>query len=171
MTSKPQTNFKCRSCPQSFTRNSNLKRHILKLHPTNESCATKATEYSSSPHNINCGLCSTYFPSCLALCNHVEESHERSATVKTLDFISIKDFMAWKIDVETNGKFRFRIRCRKQLKHYYYCYRSGKKTIKDDHGRVSAYIISILKCMIIIIVSHNILLAYYVKLLPLSKGD
>uniref|UniRef100_A0A7M5V4P8 C2H2-type domain-containing protein n=1 Tax=Clytia hemisphaerica TaxID=252671 RepID=A0A7M5V4P8_9CNID len=84
----------CPHCTETFTRNSSLKRHIGRIHETEDSAKVQTGK-------TICLECGTKFQRVLELSKHLEEKHSKILRNETLHFGSHQD---WKSDLEEQSK-------------------------------------------------------------------
>lgn len=111
---------RCYICDKTFSANSNLNRHLRKIHKEN---------VQSPFNNIKCALCPTQHPSSAMYRKHLEIHHMISVEFEELSFESKQEFQEWKERVEKQTTSQF-IKSRgekkaKNVKTYYSCNRSG----------------------------------------------
>lgn len=129
----------CYICDKTFSANSNLNRHLRKIHQ----------ESVQSPYNnIKCVLCGSLHSSSSLYIDHLEKDHRCPVEVETLTFDTRQAFEDWKLDTENRTRSQF-IKSRGQKrsgdnkKTYFSCNRSGnfvskaktQKSIKKQGSR------------------------------------
>lgn len=111
----------CYICDKTFSANSNLNRHLRKIHQEN---------VQSPYNNVKCALCTSHYPSSSLYNQHLEEYHMVTIQVENLTFASKESFEEWKhkIEDETTSQFiksRGEKKSKNVNKTYYSCNRSG----------------------------------------------
>lgn len=114
-------NHQCYICDKIFSANSNLNRHLRKIHKEN---------VQSPYNNVKCALCDATCPSSSMYIIHLDDVHHVHIETDELTFPDAKSFDDWKYDVEnaTMSQFiksRGEKRSRSVNKTYYSCNRSG----------------------------------------------
>ncbi|KFM70446.1 hypothetical protein X975_08289, partial [Stegodyphus mimosarum] len=154
-------NFLCLECSKPYSFRRNLRAHIIKHHPSKleelaptlrtagkfpcDDCgkifskqhllrAHERTEHGKS-YNCNvkkCPLCdfSSKKPELL---KHFENFHDICIITEDLQFPSFQEFLAWKKNIETEGKCTFSVergvqKTNVNTKHFFVCHRSGVYT-------------------------------------------
>lgn len=114
-------NHQCAICDKVFSANSNLNRHLRKIHHQNVH-----TPYN----NVKCALCELVFSSSSIYNQHLEKDHQVKIQVENLKFANKQSFEEWKHDVENETtsqyiKSRGEKKSKNVNKTYYSCNRSG----------------------------------------------
>lgn len=114
-------NHQCYICDKIFSANSNLNRHLRKIHQEN---------VQSPYNNVKCALCESVFSSSSIYNQHLEKDHKVSIEVEQLTFSSKETFEEWKHGVENETTSQYiKSRGEKKTKNvnktYYSCNRSG----------------------------------------------
>mgnify|MGYP003729617393 CR=1 FL=1 len=114
-------NHQCYICDKIFSANSNLNRHLRKIHKEN---------VQSPYNNVKCALCESVYSSSSIYNQHLENDHKVRIEVEHLTFVSKQSFEEWKhgIENETTSQY-IKSRGEKKTKNvnktYYSCNRSG----------------------------------------------
>jgi hypothetical protein len=114
-------NHQCYICDKIFSANSNLNRHLRKIHQ----------ETVQSPYNnVKCALCESQYPSSSLYIRHLEKDHQVVIEVEQLKFDNKETFDNWKHSIESQTTSQFiKSRGEKRTKNvnktYYSCNRSG----------------------------------------------
>lgn len=114
-------NHQCYICDKIFSANSNLNRHLRKIHQEN---------VQSPYNNVKCALCESVFSSSSIYNQHLEKDHKVQIEVEHLTFSSKESFEEWKHGVESETTSQYiKSRGEKKTKNvnktYYSCNRSG----------------------------------------------
>lgn len=114
-------NHQCYICDKIFSANSNLNRHLRKIHKEN---------VQSPYNNVKCALCESVFPSSCIYNDHLVNHHQVKIEIENLTFENGDMFSEWKhgIENETTSQFiksRGEKRTKNVNKTYYSCNRSG----------------------------------------------
>lgn len=114
-------NHQCYICDKTFSANSNLNRHLRKIHKEN---------VQSPYNNVKCALCDSVYSSSIIYNQHLENDHKVRIQVEQLTFADKASFENWKHLVETETTAQFiKSRGEKKTKNvnktYYSCNRSG----------------------------------------------
>ena len=114
-------NHQCYICDKVFSANSNLNRHLRKIHKEN---------VQSPYNNVKCALCDSIYSSSSIYNNHLEQDHKVKIEVEHLTFSDKQSFEDWKhgIESETTSQFiksRGEKKAKNVNKTYYSCNRSG----------------------------------------------
>ncbi|KAJ8957460.1 hypothetical protein NQ317_016983 [Molorchus minor] len=132
--------FPCSSCESAFSNFSNLKRHVLKLHPNEVNLSSlkfhkKSHEQGESlpktvTSNQKCPLCD-FTGDKTGVITHVTEGHDITIVKETIRFDTMEQFESWKNDFEKNSNARFVKEYSKSSTNAYknisfICHRSGK---------------------------------------------
>lgn len=111
----------CYICDKVFSANSNLNRHLRKIHKEN---------VQSPYNNVKCALCNSIYSSSSIYNQHLEKDHRVHIEVEHHTFDTKEQFEEWKhqIEDETTSQFiksRGDKKSSKANKTYYSCNRSG----------------------------------------------
>lgn len=114
-------NHQCYICDKIFSANSNLNRHLRKIHQEN---------VQSPYNNVKCALCDSVYSSSSIYNQHLEKDHQVKIEVERLTFASKDLFDEWKHGVENETTSQYiKSRGEKKTKNvnktYYSCNRSG----------------------------------------------
>lgn len=114
-------NHQCYICDKTFSANSNLNRHLRKIHKEN---------VQSPYNNVRCALCESLFSSSSMYTDHLERDHKVEIVRERLTFQTREAFQDWKdsVENETTAQFiksRGEKRSKSVNKTYYSCNRSG----------------------------------------------
>lgn len=114
-------NHQCYICDKIFSANSNLNRHLRKIHQEN---------VQSPYNNIKCALCEAVCSSSIIYNQHLENDHKTRIEVEQLTFATKATFEEWKHSIESQTTSQFiKSRGEKKTKNvnktYYSCNRSG----------------------------------------------
>lgn len=114
-------NHQCYICDKIFSANSNLNRHLRKIHQEN---------VQSPYNNVKCALCESVFSSSSTYNQHLEKDHQVRIDIEQLTFSSKETFEEWKHSVENETTSQYiKSRGEKKSKNinktYYSCNRSG----------------------------------------------
>lgn len=119
--SMPNYNHQCYICDKTFSANSNLNRHLRKIHKEN---------VLSPYNNVKCALCDLVFSSSSIYIRHLDELHSVKVEIEHHKFTDKEAFEDWKHSVENEStsqyiKSRGEKRSKSVNKTYYSCNRSG----------------------------------------------
>ncbi|XP_042896338.2 uncharacterized protein [Parasteatoda tepidariorum] len=134
MNSQKVNKFSCAHCVQTFSKNSNLRRHERNVHSINNATCNQV-----------CGLCSLKTRTIIDLHNHIKTEHpEIKLTFHDKVFFCQSDFDQWKSDIEqqTVSSFILKNSLLKENSEtrYYRCHRSGiYKPCEIERKRRSKY--------------------------------
>lgn len=114
-------NHQCYICDKVFSANSNLNRHLRKIHKEN---------VQSPYNNVKCALCDSVYPSSSIYNRHLDNDHKVKIEIERKTFADKKSFDDWKHSVENQTTSQFiKSRGEKKTKNvnktYYSCNRSG----------------------------------------------
>jgi len=114
-------NHQCYICDKIFSANSNLNRHLRRIHKEN---------VQSPYNNVKCALCDCACPSSAMYITHLEDDHEVKIEIENRTFPDRQTFDEWKYGVEdaTMSQFiksRGEKRTKDINKTYFSCNRSG----------------------------------------------
>lgn len=114
-------NHQCYICDKIFSANSNLNRHLRKIHREN---------VQSPYNNVKCALCDSVYSSSAIYNQHLEKDHQVRIKIERKTFSTKGSFEEWKHSVETETTSQFiKSRGEKKTKSvnktYYSCNRSG----------------------------------------------
>lgn len=114
-------NHQCYICDKIFSANSNLNRHLRKIHKEN---------VQSPYNNVKCALCDSVYSSSSIYNQHLEKDHQVKIEVEHKTFSTRDSFEEWKhsVENETTSQFiksRGEKRTKSFNKTYYSCNRSG----------------------------------------------
>lgn len=117
----PNYNHQCYICDKTFSANSNLNRHLRKIHKEN---------VQSPYNNVKCALCDSIYSSSSIYNQHLENDHRVHIEVERLTFATKESFEEWKYNVEQETtsqyiKSRGEKKSKNLNKTYYSCNRSG----------------------------------------------
>lgn len=119
--SPPNYNHQCYICDKTFSANSNLNRHLRKIHKEN---------VQSPYNNVKCALCDSVFSSSSLYNQHLDNSHGVKIETEHHTFSNKESFEEWKHGIEYHTTSQFiKSRGEKKSKNvnktYYSCNRSG----------------------------------------------
>lgn len=114
-------NHQCYICDKIFSANSNLNRHLRKIHKEN---------VQSPYNNVRCALCDSVHPSSSIYNQHLQKDHDVRIEIEHKTFATKDSFEEWKhaIENETTSQFiksRGEKKTKSVNKTYYSCNRSG----------------------------------------------
>lgn len=114
-------NHQCYICDKTFSANSNLNRHLRKIHKEN---------VQSPYNNVKCALCDSIYSSSSIYNQHLENDHRVNIEIERLTFANKKSFDEWKYNIEQETTSQYiKSRGEKKTKNlnktYYSCNRSG----------------------------------------------
>lgn len=117
----PNYNHQCYICDKTFSANSNLNRHLRKIHKEN---------VQSPYNNVKCALCDSIYSSSSIYNQHLENDHRVHIEIERLTFANKDSFEEWKHNVEQETTSQYiKSRGEKKTKNlnktYYSCNRSG----------------------------------------------